>query len=340
MGHALRVAVIGAGYFARFHHEAWGRIPGAELVGVADTDLAKAEASGAPAYGDAAAMLRETAPDIVDIATPPETHATLIDLALAARPKAVICQKPFCADPDRARAAVTRAAAAGVPLIVHENFRFQPWYRALKRELDAGRVGAVSQLTFRLRPGDGRGADAYLARQPYFRTMPRFLIHETGIHWIDTFRFLLGEPDWVQADLRRLNPAIAGEDAGFFLFGYADGRRALFDGNRLLDHAAADHRRTMGEALVEGETGTIRLMGDGGLRHRVFGAVAETECLAPSTATGFGGDCVHALQSHVMAHLRDGAPVENTGADYLRNLEIEAAIYAAAESGARVAVNP
>ena len=33
--------------------------------------------------------------------------------------------------------------AAGIPVIVHENFRFQPWYRALKRELSAGRIGDV-----------------------------------------------------------------------------------------------------------------------------------------------------------------------------------------------------
>lgn len=336
MSKDLKVAVIGAGYFARFHQEAWGRIPGAALVGVADRDLEKAEASGAPAFEEAEAMLRVTKPDIVDIVTPPPTHAAMIDLALASGARAVICQKPFCGALDAARGAVARAAAAGVPLIVHENFRFQPWYRALKRELDAGRIGAVSQLTFRLRPGDGRGPEAYLARQPYFQTMKRFLIHETGIHWVDTFRYLLGEPDWVQADLRRLNPVIAGEDAGFFLFGYADGRRALFDGNRHLDHAATDTRRTLGEALVEGTEGTIRLLGDGGLRHRRFGDLEETDCFAPPRAKGFGGDCVHVLQSHVVAHLLTGSPLENTADLYLENMRIEESIYAAAESGARI----
>ena len=69
-------------------------------------------------------------------------------------------------------------------------------------------------LTFRSRPGDGWAADAYLARQPYFREMPRFLIHETGIHFIDTFRYLAGEVTRVYCRLRKLNPAIAGEDCG------------------------------------------------------------------------------------------------------------------------------
>ncbi|MEO0763052.1 MAG: hypothetical protein AAFZ09_14815, partial [Pseudomonadota bacterium] len=60
---------------------------------------------------------------------------------------------------------------------------------------------------------DGQGPDAYHARQPYFQRMPRFLVHETAVHWIDTFRYLMGEAETVYADLRRLNPAIAGEDA-------------------------------------------------------------------------------------------------------------------------------
>ena len=42
--------------------------------------------------------------------------------------------------------------------------------------------------------------------------MEKFLVHETAIHLIDVFRFLLGEePSAVYAALRRLNPAIKGE---------------------------------------------------------------------------------------------------------------------------------
>ena len=52
--------------------------------------------------------------------------------------------------------------------------------------------------------------------------MPRFLIHETAIHLIDTFRFLLGEVSGVSARLRQLNTHIQGEgDAGLVLFEFA-----------------------------------------------------------------------------------------------------------------------
>ncbi|RMF09365.1 MAG: gfo/Idh/MocA family oxidoreductase, partial [Alphaproteobacteria bacterium] len=232
------------------------------------------------------------------------------------------------------------AREAGIPLIVHENFRFQPWYRLIREEIRSGRLGTLQQITFRLRPGDGQGPRAYLDRQPYFQKMERFLIHETAIHWIDTFRFLAGEPDSVYADLRRLNPAISGEDAGYFLFGYDSGLRALFDGNRLLDHAAQDRRLTMGEALVEGTAGTLALAGDGSVTFRAFGSLETETLLEARTYRGFAGDCVHALQSHVVEGLASGAPLENRAEHYLRNLELEEAIYRSAQQGARLAVSP
>ena len=63
----------------------------------------------------------------------------------------------------------------------------------MRRCLDAGLLGTPHAISVRLRPGDGQGAAAYLERQPYFQNMPRFLVHETAIHFIDAFRFLLGE---------------------------------------------------------------------------------------------------------------------------------------------------
>jgi len=337
----IKVAGIGAGYFSRFHYDAWQRHPKAALVAVADRDRAKAAARGVAAYDDPALMLRDQAPDLVDIVTPPDSHFDLIALALDSGAKAVICQKPFCGGLEQAERATALAAAAGVPLVVHENFRFQPWYRRIRREIEAGLVGSLQQITFRLRPGDGQGPEAYLDRQPYFQKMPRFLIHETAVHWIDTFRFLMGEPTAVYAELRRLNPAIAGEDAGFFLYSYADGARALFDGNRLLDHTAEDRRRTMGECSVEGTAGEIRLHGDGSLQFRAHGKNDWRALVDDIPAeAGFGGGCVAALQDHVIDGLLDGAPLENEAASYLPNMRIELSLYESAQSGRKIELTP
>lgn len=337
-GAKLRVACVGAGYFSRFHYESWARIERVQRVGACNRDITKAEATGLPAYGDLTTMLAETSPDLLDIILPPVAHAQTVRTALAAGIKTMICQKPFCNDLAEARTITAEARVAGARIIVHENFRFQPWYRSIKTALEDGAVGTLQQVTFRLRPGDGQGPHAYLDRQPYFQEMPRFLIHETGVHWVDTFRYLLGNPTAVYADLRRVNPVITGEDAGYVLFDHPGGVRAVFDGNRNLDHAADNLRRTMGEALFEGTGGTLRLTGDGAVHLRRFNAQTEAQIAPPNTWDGFGGDCVHGLQSHVVAGLLDGAPLENEAADYLTVIEIEEAIYRSANEGRKIRI--
>ncbi len=334
----LKVACIGAGYFSQFHFEGWQRLDGVALVGVTNRDRAKAEATGLPVFGDLPTMLAEAQPDILDIITAPAGHADAIRAGIANGVRAIICQKPFCADLEEAEAMTNAAEAAGIPLIVHENFRFQPWYRAIKSALEAGRIGTPLQATFRLRPGDGQGPDAYLARQPYFQQMPRFLVHETGVHFIDTARFLFGDPVAVYADLRRVNPVIAGEDAGFVLMDHPGGVRVLFDGNRCIDHAATNPRRTMGEALIEGTAGVLSLYGSGAVTLRAHGAQTEEEILAPDPSPNFGGDCTHLLQAHVARALRAGARIENTARDYLTVMRTEQAVYASAAEQRKLAL--
>ena len=281
-------------------------------------------------------MLDAAQPDILDIAIPPMGHLEAIRTACDAGVRAIICQKPFCTSLTEAREAVQVAGNTSTALIVHENFRFQPWYRKAAQIMRSGALGDVQQVTFRLRTGDGRGPEAYLDRQPYFQTMPRLLVHETAVHWVDTFRYLLGPIRDVYADLRKLNPVIAGEDAGHVVFGFDGGVRALFDGNRHLDHASDNTRLTFGEALIEGTGGTLELRGDGALWQRAFGAAKANCVFAPREWPGFAGDCVHALQSHVAQGLRSGAGFENEAQDYLSIIEAEEAIYRSAETHARV----
>lgn len=340
MTETIRVAVVGAGYFAAFHLEAWRRIEGADLAAVCDIDAAAvaAAADGAPAFTDLETMLETVRPDLLDIATPPATHPAIVATA-AARGIAMVCQKPLAPTFAEAEAVVAAAEAAGVPLIVHENFRFMPWYREARRLLESGVLGTPHGIAFRLRPGDGQGPAAYLDRQSYFQTMERFLIHETGIHFIDTFRFLMGEVSAVTANLRRVNPAIAGEDAGIVMFEFADGTTGLFDGNRLNDHAARNCRLTMGEMHLEGSAGVLRLDGDGGLWLKPHGGEEAAIDYAWSDQ-GFAGDCVHAVQAHVIRHLDQGTPIENSGRDYLVNLLVEEAIYTSAAEGRRITIEP
>lgn len=327
---SLTVAIAGCGYFSHFHQDAWSRIDRARVVAIADADRAKAEAAAAPfppaqVFTDAAEMIALVRPGVVDIVTPPATHLPLVAVA-AGVGVPVICQKPLASTYAEAIALVEAAERAGTPLIVHENFRFMPWFREARRLLDAGTLGTPLNITFRLRPGDGQGPDAYLARQPYFQSMSRFLIHETGVHLVDVFRFLLGEITGLFARLKRFNPVIAGEDAGIVVFEFASGALGTFDGNRHVDHPAEDTRMTNGVMFLEGTGGALRLDGYGRLFLKPHGA-DEREHAYTWQDRGYGGDCVYYQTLHAVAHLIDGAPLMNGGRAYLRNFAIEEAIY-------------
>jgi predicted dehydrogenase len=336
----LRIAVAGAGYFSQFQLAGWRNIAEAELVALADRDRTKAEEAaarfGVPrAFGAVEEMLDAARPDLLDIVTPPPNHPALVAAAVARRIPA-ICQKPFGTSYADAVAMTEAAERAGVPLVVHENFRWQPWYREARRLMDAGQLGTPHGVAFRLRPGDGQGPRAYLDRQPYFQTMPRLLVVETAIHWIDTFRFLLGEVEAVYARLRKINPVIAGEDAGYIVFEFAGGATGLFDGNRLNDHVAANPRRTMGEMWLEGSAGVLRLDGEARLwwKPHQSGEAEHRYDRGPSDA--FGGGACERLQRHVVRHFLAGAPLENTAREYLANLRVQEAAYRSHAEGRRI----
>ena len=204
-----RVVMVGAGYWAQFQVEGW-RDAGTPVVAISNRSAAPAQAlarrySIARCYADVETLLNIERPTLVDVVLPPVAQEPAVRAALQ-RGIPTICQKPFGQDLAQAEAMTALAESAGVPLVVHENFRFAPWYRECKRLIDSGFFGRVHGVSFRLRPGDGQGPRAYLDRQPYFQAMPQFLVRETAVHFIDTFRFLLGEVRAVTARLRRLNP--------------------------------------------------------------------------------------------------------------------------------------
>lgn len=332
----LRGAVVGAGYFSQFHFDSWIRIADVELVAVCDANRDAAERA-ASTYGvksvfaDHLAMLSELELDFVDIITRPDTHLTLVrDFADAGVD--IICQKPLAPTVDQSRQIVAHAAAAGVRFMVHENFRFQPWYREIKGLLDVGTIGRrIHTITFRNRAGDGWGDDAYLARQPYFQTMKQFLIFEAGIHTIDTFRYLAGEIERVWCLHRRLNPVIAGEDTAIGIFRFAGSGLGVYDANRFNESTADDPRYTFGELLVECDGGTIRLYDDARVTIQKLGQREIQHPYEPSRR-GFAGDCVHRTQQHFVDGLRSGDAFETDGESYMKSIAVQEAMYRSAES--------
>jgi predicted dehydrogenase len=333
-----RGVLIGAGYFARFHAEAWRRIPEAEIVAVVDAAPGRAEAFagefGIPRWCESVEHVLDTErPDFVDIVTRPEQHLELTTLA-AQHGVHVICQKPMAPSIADCRAMVTACEDAGVRLLIHENWRWQPWYREIKRLLDDDALGRLFFLSFRLRTGDGRGANPYSV-QPYFREMPRLLIYETLVHFLDTFRFLAGEMTTVYCRTARINPFIRGEDQAIVQVVFASGSEGLLDANRI--SGPTPTATTMGEGRVEGDRAMIRLSPDGRLWLTVYGE-AEREHAFPTSTAGYKGDSVRATQAHLVECLRSGQPSESEGRDYLKTVEAVFACYQSAETGAAVAL--
>lgn len=142
--------------------------------------------------------------------------------------------------------------------------------------------------------------------------MPRLLLYETGVHFIDTFRFLAGEVLRVYSLLRTLNPVIAWEDCGLAIFEFAEGAVGVWDANRYNESTCVDPRHTFGEFLVDADGDSIRLAADGALTVQELGEAERRHDYAPGNR-GFAGDCVAATQQHFVDRLRDGKPFETEG---------------------------
>lgn len=327
----LKCVCVGAGYFAKFHLDAWNRIPEVSLLAICDLDITKAQRMANTyqipfVFTDVEKMIQEVKPDFIDIITPPFSHLSLCQLA-AKEKIAVICQKPLAPTLVEAKAIIQLTMEASIPFMVHENFRFQPWYRKIKSLILSQSIGErIHYLSFRMRTGDGWPDDAYLNRRPYFRTMPLLLIHETGIHFIDTFRYLCGEIDKVDAKLRRLNSNIKGEDFALIVFEFQNGAIGILDANRFNEPKHQNARYTFGELQLEGNKGTIRLYQDGRITLQKLGKTEENVPYHHADLN-FAGDCVYYTQLHFVQSLLNGSPFETNGIDYLKNLEWQAEIY-------------
>ena len=187
----LQGALIGCGFFAVNQMHGWNDVEGARIVAICDRDPERLNIVGeqfsiARRYSDATAMFSEGGFEFVDIATTVQSHLTLVDLA--ARHKIpVICQKPFALNLNDAKTMANTCKNAGIPLMVHENFRWQSPIRAVRSVIDSGEVGLPFWGRFSF-----RSAYDVFSGQPYLAKGKRFIIEDLGIHTLDIARFLDG----------------------------------------------------------------------------------------------------------------------------------------------------
>lgn len=226
-GHPLRVGLVGCGYISRIHLEAWRQIPEVDVVALCDSDatrLATRQSEfGIPAgFPDMAAMLADAEVDVLDICTRPDSHLALV-AAGAQAGKHLLVQKPFAETTADAEAMCQAAEAAGVVLMVKENFRWYPWYQALHQAISDGRIGEVRRMQVRREVWGSPDPEWQVwQEQGYFQQMERALWFDVGVHMVDVQRFLLGEPVSVYAVMNRVSPLLKGEDTVHVVFRFPE----------------------------------------------------------------------------------------------------------------------
>jgi predicted dehydrogenase len=153
-GPPLRVGIVGYGMMGKAHSYGYRvapllrQLPVTPVVTVMSGRDAAAVAAAASAYGvpetvtDWRKLISRDDVDVVDICTPPGTHAQ-IAIEAAAAGKAVLCEKPLALTYREAAAALTAVTTAGVHNAVGFNYRRLPAIALMRRMIAEGAVGEI-----------------------------------------------------------------------------------------------------------------------------------------------------------------------------------------------------
>ena len=189
----MRFGIVGVGWAAReFHLPGVKAVPGGVVVGGCDPSPEQRETftkeTGIPAFASLAELAAEGRPDVVIIATPPDSHRDLCLEALGLGLH-VICEKPFVETVAQADEVIAAADAAGLRVAVNHQYREKPIYRAVMDAVGRDDVGRIvfTQIVqlMDLAPWD----------EPvkWRAEMPNRTLFEGGVHLVDLLLALYGE---------------------------------------------------------------------------------------------------------------------------------------------------
>ncbi len=137
MAAAVRIGLIGLGRWGQVYVRALAALPSRcrlTHVGTRHPERLKGlGAAGATVVPDWADVIQAEC-DAVIVATPPQTHAALLEACLEAG-KPCIIEKPLCLDLAAAERLHRRVAASRVPVLVDHTQLFSPSYGAVKEAL-------------------------------------------------------------------------------------------------------------------------------------------------------------------------------------------------------------
>lgn len=341
MADTLRFAMFGAGFWSRFQLHAWLELADVECVAIYNRTRSRGESLATEfgidaVYDDPEMLLANEPLHFVDIVTAVDTHAPLVSLVAAHR-LPVICQKPMASSIEEARVMVEECQRANVPLLVHENWRWQRPIRELRRLTCEGHIGRP----FRARIDMITGYDVF-RNQPALGQLEHFIIADLGSHLLDTVRFLFGEPESVYCQTAKAHTGISGEDVATLAIAMPGDLAVVcmmaYAGNYV-------ERECFPQTLVfiEGEKGTIELDRDYWVRITTEAGTFSRRYQPTRYAWADPQyEVVHAsivsCQHNLLNSIRGVAEAETTGIDNSRTAAIVCAAYESASTGSVVSV--
>jgi predicted dehydrogenase len=150
----IRVGLVGYGFMGRTHSNAFGQVtkffdtgyrPVLKAVCARDREKAAAFAErwGYESFvTDWRALVDRQDIDLIDIASPNDTHAE-IAIAAAQAGKMVMCEKPLGRTAAEAENMVRAVETAGVPNMVWYNYRRVPAVTLARHLVEAGKLGRI-----------------------------------------------------------------------------------------------------------------------------------------------------------------------------------------------------
>lgn len=195
-----RIGCIGAGFImADCHLEAYRAI-GLNPIAIASRTKESAEKvakrhSIQRVYATWKDLLKDESIEILDIAIPPHEQLNVVREAVKYKNiKGILCQKPLAMSLEEAKEIVRLTKENGVALAVNSNMRYDQSMRALKHLLDNNMLGKPIIASIEMR--------AIPHWQDFLKGYDKLELYGMGIHHIDIFRFLFGNPKKVTAICR------------------------------------------------------------------------------------------------------------------------------------------
>lgn len=182
------IVVLGVGRIGRMHAENIAAHPRATLAGVFDVHEPSAkdvsQKLGVRQFESVEAVFSSPEVDAVLIATSTPTHADLLEKAVAAG-KPVLCEKPIDLSLDRVNACAAKISGSKVPIMLGFVRRFDSGHSAVRKAIEAGKIGDLHQVVITSRD-PGMAPAAYIE-------VSGGIFRDMTIHDFDMARFILGE---------------------------------------------------------------------------------------------------------------------------------------------------